>query len=190
MFEKLISKIGRLLSKNKIPYMIIGGQAVLLYGIPRLTKDIDITLGVSTDRLADIVKICYSAKLKIIPESYEDFVNKTSVLPVKDKTTQIRVDFIFSFTPYEKQAIKRARKIIIKNIPVNFASVEDVIIHKVFAGRPRDIEDVRNIIIKNKEIDINYIEKWLLEFDKTVKDANFSNCFKQIINGRNKKPRK
>jgi hypothetical protein len=25
--------------------MIIGGQAVLLYGEPRLTKDIDITLG-------------------------------------------------------------------------------------------------------------------------------------------------
>jgi len=25
--------------------MVIGGQAVLLYGEPRLTKDIDITLG-------------------------------------------------------------------------------------------------------------------------------------------------
>jgi hypothetical protein len=41
MFEKLISTLGLLLSKNKIPYMIIGGQAVLLYGIPRLTKDIE-----------------------------------------------------------------------------------------------------------------------------------------------------
>jgi hypothetical protein len=31
--------------------MIIGGQAVLLYGEPRLTRDIDITLGVSAEHL-------------------------------------------------------------------------------------------------------------------------------------------
>ena len=46
MFEELIVKIARELKKADLPYMIIGGQAVLLYGAPRLTKDIDITLGV------------------------------------------------------------------------------------------------------------------------------------------------
>jgi len=44
MIEKLIKKIAFNLDKAKIPYMIIGGQAVLLYGVPRLTRDIDITL--------------------------------------------------------------------------------------------------------------------------------------------------
>lgn len=186
MFEKLISKLALFLSENKIPYMIIGGQAVLLYGIPRLTKDIDITLGVSTESIADVVKICRLAKLKILPEAYKDFVNKTSVLPVQDEATGIRVDFIFSFTPYEQQAIKRAKKVTIDNTSVNFASVEDVIIHKIFAGRPRDIEDIRNIIIKNAEIDINYIKKWLLEFDKIVEGAKFSNSFKQVMDDINK----
>ena len=51
MIEKLIKKIARHLDKDKIPYMIIGGQAVLLYGTPRLTRDIDITLGIDTDKL-------------------------------------------------------------------------------------------------------------------------------------------
>jgi hypothetical protein len=46
MFEKLLSKIGRCLDKHSLPYMIIGGQAVLLYREPRLTRDIDITLEV------------------------------------------------------------------------------------------------------------------------------------------------
>jgi len=32
--------------------MIIGGQVVLLYGEPRLTRDIDITPGVNIDELA------------------------------------------------------------------------------------------------------------------------------------------
>lgn len=181
MFEALISKLGQLLAGNKIPYMIIGGQAVLLYGVPRLTKDIDITLGVSTDCLAEIVKICRSAGLKILPEGYRDFVSKTHVLPVRDESTGIRVDFIFSFTPYEQQAIERARKITFSSTSVNFASVEDLIIHKIFAGRPRDIEDVKNIVVKRTEIDINYIKKWLSEFDKTVEGANFTDSFNQVM---------
>jgi hypothetical protein len=41
MFEEILSKIGAILKKHNIPYMIIGGQAVLLYGEPRLTRDIE-----------------------------------------------------------------------------------------------------------------------------------------------------
>lgn len=41
MFQNLLKKIARSLEKTSIPYMVIGGQAVLLYGEPRLTKDIN-----------------------------------------------------------------------------------------------------------------------------------------------------
>jgi len=46
VFKELITKIGDALNSKSIPYMIIGGQAVLIYGEPRLTRDIDITLGI------------------------------------------------------------------------------------------------------------------------------------------------
>jgi hypothetical protein len=46
MFEKILARLGATLDESNLPYMIIGGQAVLLYGEPRLTRDIDITLGV------------------------------------------------------------------------------------------------------------------------------------------------
>ena len=41
MFQDLLKRVAGELSRNAIPYMVIGGQAVLLYGEPRLTKDID-----------------------------------------------------------------------------------------------------------------------------------------------------
>ncbi len=68
MIEKLIKKIARHLDDAKIPYMIIGGQAVLLYGTPRLTRDIDITVGVDTDKFQLIEKICKKSGLKMLPE--------------------------------------------------------------------------------------------------------------------------
>jgi len=52
MFEKLLPKTGRRPDKHSLPYMIIGGQAVLLYGEPRLAGDIDITPGVNIDEPA------------------------------------------------------------------------------------------------------------------------------------------
>lgn len=57
MIEELIARIARSLDNEKVPYMIIGGQAVLLYGRPRLTRDIDITLGVDTNRFEDLFEL-------------------------------------------------------------------------------------------------------------------------------------
>ena len=54
MFTQLLERIALGLEQRQIPYMIIGGQAVLLYGEPRLTRDIDVTLGVGTERLGDL----------------------------------------------------------------------------------------------------------------------------------------
>jgi len=44
MFDKILARLGATLNESNLPYMIIGGQAVLLYGEPRLTRDVDITL--------------------------------------------------------------------------------------------------------------------------------------------------
>lgn len=157
--------------------MIVGGQAVLLYGEPRLTRDIDITLGVDTYRMNDIVAIAKKLKLKILPEDVETFVKETMVLPVLGKKG-IRIDFIFSFTDYEKNAIARARKIDSDGVEIYYASPEDVIIQKIFAGRERDLEDIRLLIAKQK-VDDSYILKWLQEFG-TIMDKNFVDIFKRL----------
>ena len=163
--------------------MIIGGQAVLLYGEPRLTRDIDITLGLNTEYVNELLKVIRELSLKPIPENIKLFVQQTMVLPALEETTGIRVDFIFSFTTYEIEAIKRARKITIMGQEVCFASPEDVIIHKIFAGRPRDIEDVRSIILKNSDMDIQYIRSWLKEFDKSSDKKDFLKTFEEVLKG-------
>lgn len=181
MFEDLLANIAHHLKEHAIPYMIIGGQAVLLYGEPRLTRDIDITLGVNIERLHDLLGIVQQMSLRLLTKDVESFVKKTMVLPVVDDTTGIRIDFIFSFTLYETEAIKRANKICIKEVEVCFASREDVIIHKIFAGRPRDIEDVKTIMLKHPDMDIQYIRKWLREFDSSSDEKIFLKTFEELL---------
>jgi len=188
MIKNLIKKIAFNLDKEKVSYMIIGGQAVLLYGSPRLTRDIDITLGVDTDKFPLIEKICKKLKLKILPKDAEAFARETKVFPSEEQNLKIRIDFIFSFTSYERKAIKRATNVFINNYPVKFASCEDVIIHKLFAGRAIDEEDVKNIIIKNKDvISFRYIKGWLSKFSRIGEQKDILKKFNVLLKKFNRK---
>jgi predicted nucleotidyltransferase len=171
--------MARELKQASIPYMVIGGQAVLIYGEPRLTRDVDVTLGIGVSELARIKKVLPAMGLKILVKNDREFVERTMVLPTKDKESEIRVDFIFSFSPYERQAIERAKDIKLGRTSVRFASLEDLVIHKVIAGRARDLEDVRSILLKNPRYDSGYIKKWLKEFDKSL-GQHFLKVFRSI----------
>ena len=179
MFQRILSRLARELKKASIPYMVIGGQAVLLYGEPRLTRDIDVTLGIGVDELARIKRILPAMRLKVLVKKDQEFVKRTMVLPAIDRESDIRVDFIFSFSPYGRQAIERARDVKIGRTIVTFASLEDVVIHKVISGRPRDLEDIRSILVKNPKYDSDYISGWLKEFDQSL-NQNFLGTFRKM----------
>lgn len=179
MFQKLLARVANELSNLRIPYIVIGGQAVLLYGEPRLTKDIDITLGIGIDGLERIKNVVTKVPLRVLVNNPEDFVQKTMVLPTMDEKSGIRVDFIFSYSEYERHAIERAKSVELEETLVRFASLEDVVIHKIIAGRARDLEDVRTILLKNPAYDVAYITRWLQEFDQALNE-NFSESFRGV----------
>jgi len=164
-FSRLLAEVARALGDLNIPFMLIGGQAVLLHGEPRLTEDIDITLGVDPSRLSSLLQVCERVGLSVLPEQVEAFVRETFVLPARHGESLIRVDFIFSSTPYEQHAIARAESVMLDGVPVPFATAEDLIIHKLFAGRPRDLEDAAGVVRrKGDQLDWAYLEDWVRQF--------------------------
>ena len=121
-------------------------------------------------------------KFKILAKNPEDFARKTKVLPVEETKLKIRVDFIFSFTPYEAQAIENAKQVLVDDYPVKFASCEDVIIHKLVAGRAIDTEDVVSILTKNRDtINFEYIKQWLSEFSKIAEHEGILDRFNSLL---------
>jgi len=120
-------------------------QAVSVHGEPRLPKDIDITVGLNINGLEKILKIAKKLKFKLLVSDPEKFVKETV-------------------------ALKRANKTKIDRTYINFASVEDLIIHKIVWGRERDIEDVKKILIKNKNVDFDYVLNWLKNFEGILEE--------------------
>jgi hypothetical protein len=168
MFQALLARIARGLDAARIPYMVVGGQAVLVHGQPRLTRDIDITLGIDATALNTVRSLADSLGLLPSVSDVEAFVRRTNVIPLTDSSTGLRVDMIFSFTPYESEAIRRAVTITFDEGTVRFASAEDLIIHKLVAGRPRDIEDIAGVLARLPSLDEEYLTRWLATFRETV----------------------
>jgi len=140
-FPQLLAALTRELNARQVPF-----QAVLLHGRPRLTDDIDVTLGVDPTALPVVLAACHALGLEPLPEDVATFVRDSFVLPARDPRTGIRLDFIFSTTAYERQAIARAERVELLGTPVPFATAEDLIVHKLFAGRPRDVEDAAGVV--------------------------------------------
>ena len=69
-FRALLSRLSEGLKGHGLPFMVIGGQAVLLHGEPRLTQDVDITLGIGPTRLHEVLVVCEELGLEALPEEF------------------------------------------------------------------------------------------------------------------------
>ncbi|MGH7572933.1 MAG: nucleotidyl transferase AbiEii/AbiGii toxin family protein [Gemmatimonadota bacterium] len=79
--SRFLATLSQSLEAKDLPFMLIGGQAVLLHGQPRLTEDIDVTLGVELDRFNTVLEVCEELEQDPLPREVEPFVRETFVLP-------------------------------------------------------------------------------------------------------------
>ncbi|MFH0989092.1 MAG: nucleotidyl transferase AbiEii/AbiGii toxin family protein [bacterium] len=156
-FEKTILRLDDNLMQNNLRYILIGGYAVILYGIQRVTKDIDITLLIEFDVLkataARILKFYKPRK-----DHPEDFFEKYFVLPVTDPETGVEIDISAGLGGFDRSAVRRAiqKKVAGRSIPC--CTVEDLIIYKLAADRGRDRDDVQLLArLYSKHLDSKYL---------------------------------
>ena len=88
--------------------MVFGGQAVLIHGEFRATQDIDITLGLEPAGAAPVLAVIAKLELQILVNDVDDFLQQTFVLPARDPATGIRIDFVFTLSQFERDAIRHS----------------------------------------------------------------------------------
>jgi hypothetical protein len=181
-FEKLLARLGKTLDEAGIPYMIIGGQAVLIHGRLRVTEDVDLTLGVDSGEATRVLAVLATINLRPLVDNPADFITRTYILPAFAEAEKVRVDFAFSFSPYEQQAIGHAQARDECGYPVRFATAEDLIIHKLFAGRPRDIEDIRGVLARKQgKVDREYLRHWIRQFAQIEGKSQLTQQLEELL---------
>ena len=75
------------------------------------------------------------------------------------------VDILLPVVEYQREALTRAVDHVL--------SVEDVIIHKLIAWRPRDRDDIRSIREAGVPLDLDYLGRWTVEWDLADRWSTF-----------------
>lgn len=129
------------LNEAKIKYLIIGGVAAIIYGIPRITKDIDIAIIPEYKTIEKFLEI-----LKKVNFGTAYTTNPSKILESKVTIFEdyFRLDILTEADGFDFNLSWAKREIIsVKEINLNVVSMQDLIIMKKASGREIDLEDVR-----------------------------------------------
>ncbi|MCA9671056.1 MAG: nucleotidyl transferase AbiEii/AbiGii toxin family protein [Myxococcales bacterium] len=76
------------------------------------------------------------------------------------------VDVLFSGTDFEERALRRAKTTTLFGHAIRVATVEDLIVFKMVAGRPQDLVDVQSLLKQNGDgLDEAYLAGALAEWE-------------------------
>lgn len=142
-------------------FCIIGGLALLRWGEPRFTRDIDVALltgfGEEGRFIAPLLK-AYTARIGDAAE----FARRTRVL-LLESANGVQLDISLAALPYERLAIERATEHEFEeNCRLLTCSAEDLLIQKLFASRPKDLVDAEGLVARSGTgLDWDYVETHL-----------------------------
>lgn len=153
--------------KNQVDYLIVGGLALNLHGIPRVTQDIDFILNFSKENILKAVdvleKLGYSPSINVnprdlaVPEKVAEWVSKKNMIAfsLHHKSENYKViDIVISHNLDFEDSFKNAIIKKVNNIEIFIASIDDIIKMKQETGREQDKSDIE-MLMKVKQFSDN-----------------------------------
>ena len=129
------------LSDHEVRYLVIGGIAAVLHGVPRATFDLDILIDATPENAQRLLEALAEAGLGTAALTTADDVLAHEITVFKDR---VRIDVQRS-TPGLDFADGWSRRVEMRHAGQRFFVVSrgDLIASKRAAGRPVDLDDVR-----------------------------------------------
>ncbi len=133
--------------ENDWRFCVVGGFAVLRWGEPRLTRDIDLTLITGfgqEERFVDALLGRFAARV----DGARDFALRHRVLLLAS-SNGTPLDVALGAMPFEERAVGRASEYAIETgAAILTCGAEDLIVFKAFAGRERDWLDIAGVVAR------------------------------------------
>lgn len=151
------------LHSQKVRYLIVGGLAVNLHGVPRATQDIDLIISTDKKNILTLVKaltdLGYVPRIPVDPndladsDKVNDWVNNKNMKAFSfyHKSENFKVVDIVLVHPLDfNEAYSRRLAVSYRSIEVPTASIDDIITMKKASGRPQDTSDIEMLMIAKK----------------------------------------
>ena len=157
---RVAEDVQKLCFQEEWRFCFIGGLAIQRWGEPRVTADVDMTLLTGfgdEERYVDRLLEHFAPRIA----DARDFALTKRVLLLRSPTG-IGIDVALGGLPFEERVVTRATTFeFLPQLSLLTCSAEDLIVLKAFADRPRDWNDVQGIVVRQKSLDWDYVERQL-----------------------------
>jgi len=162
-------------------FCFIGGIALQRWGIPRLTRDLDISLFTGFGGESKFAMDLLAEFPGRIPDA-RAFAEKNRVLLLKT-SGEIGIDVALAGFPFEEEIIDRAFDFeFLTGLKLRTCSGEDLIVMKAFASRTQDWADIEGIVARSgQELDFAAVEKRLKPLSEIKKEPDFLGRLRTLI---------
>lgn len=154
-------EVQNLCEHRRWPFCFIGGVAVQRWGEPRLTQDVDLTLLTGFGGEEQFIDDLLIHLLPRRPDA-RAFALTHRVLLARTHSG-VPVDVALGAFPFEERSVQRASTWAwAENESLLTCSGEDLLVHKVFAGRDLDWGDVERILTRQyRRLDLELVRSEL-----------------------------
>lgn len=183
---ELLKTLARVLPRWCDGWYVFGAQAVQVWGTPRLSADVDITIRLRSADLGPFLSALREAGFESRVPDPRTFARETRVLPLVHVRSRIPVDAVLAGPGPEEEFLARASTTSIGGVRVPVISREDLVVTKILAGREKDLEDVRGILRQaDAGFDKARIRALLRSFEEALGRSDLESLFeKQLVASR------
>jgi hypothetical protein len=143
----LLQALSAALDSLRVGWYVFGAQAVLQWGRPRFTEDIDVTVLAGAVTTAQLVARLRQHGFELRIEGTPAFVDQTRVLPLTFSDSGWALDLVLGGPGLEEHFLERSIPTeVTPGLHVRVICPEDLIVTKVLAGRPKDLDDARSVV--------------------------------------------
>ena len=161
-------------------WYVFGAQAVVAYGAARMSADVDVTLRLVPDEPDRFVRDMEAAGFALAVQD-PDFVRETRVMPFVHTATGMPLDVVFAGSGLEEEFLERAKTTDIGGVQIPLIDVADLVIAKILAGRPKDLEDVRSLWrLHGTAVDHRRIRRLLRSLEAALDRSDLVSSFEAV----------
>lgn len=184
MIADALAGLAEALQKAGIRWYLFGAQAAVLYGIPRLTADVDATAEFPLERVEELAALLAGGGFVVRVSNLAVFAGKTRVIPLTHERSGVPVDLVLAGAGLEEEFLGRARMMRVGNVSVPVIAPDDLIVTKVLAGRPKDLEDVLGVLAEQGPcLDLTRIRRLLGSLDEALSRNDLVATFDTALQG-------
>lgn len=154
-----LEAVARALNDAKVPFVVVGGVAVIAHGYGRLTQDVDLVIRLEPEPIRRafeaLAALGYRPLVPVTADGFADGRQRALWIAEKGMTVlsfyselhpETRVD-VFVSEPFDFSAEHRLALVeeIAPGVPVRIIRLETLIRLKEAAGRPQDLADIAEL---------------------------------------------